>query len=56
MIAEWTMTKSVRDELNEAQRRLDQATVAVRQVILILTAEQAIKAQRVVREAGRRGR
>ena len=40
-------------ELQEARRRLDEVKREAVEVIKIMTAEQAIRAQRVVREAGR---
>lgn len=43
-------------DLDRARIKLAEVEQQVREVILILTAEQAIKAQRVIREAGRRHR
>lgn len=50
------MTKQGRDELDAARRQLVQAQKVVRDVIYVLTVEQALLAQRLVKEAGRRGR
>ncbi len=40
--------------LSEAKKRLAEVQEFGRQIILILTAQEALKAQRVVREASRR--
>lgn len=42
------------EELRAAKRRLVEVKAMVAEVIMIMTAEQALKAQRVVREAGRK--
>lgn len=51
----WALTKPDPD-LKKAHEELKRIQLDSREVILIMTAEQAMKAQRVVREAGRRGR
>lgn len=47
---------SGRDDLERARARMVEIREQTRVLIIILTAEQALKAQRVVREAGKRGR
>jgi hypothetical protein len=42
--------------IGEARQRLARVVAEAEQVVLIITAEQALKAERVVREAGPRRR
>ncbi len=56
MTAAWPMTKGEHDDLQAAQRQLVRVESEAAVVIFIMSAEEAIKAQRVVREAGRKRR
>ena len=47
-------TDNGRPDLDAARKQLEDQRSEVEAIIKILTAEQALKAQRIVREAGRR--
>lgn len=49
----WTLTTKHDPDLAKAKKRLDSQHSETRKMIRVLTAEQALLAQRVVREAGR---
>lgn len=54
MIGNWELTNREQPpSLDEAKKRMEDIKTAADSVIRILTAEQALKAQRVIREAGR---
>lgn len=56
MTAEWVNLALTNDpdmDTKKARKLLDVVKAEVRDAVKILTAEQALKAQRVVREAGR---
>lgn len=55
-LVNWALTGDSKDDLATAQKHLANIQREVREIIRILTAEQALKAERVVKEAGRRGR
>ena len=55
-LVNWSLTSRPDPDLKKAREDLRRVQSDSREVILIMTAEQAIKAQKVVREAGRRGR
>ena len=54
--AHWTLlaSKPTPQNIEEARERLAEVQQASATMVLILTVEQAIKARRVVKEAGRR--
>lgn len=49
------LTHSPQSDIEHARQRLAKATADTRAVIRVMTAEQAVLALKIMREAGRRG-